>query len=80
MTCREAVGLVSDYLDGSLALDARRRFEKHLAECEHCTEYVKQIQVAVAASGQVRAEDLDPLAREALLDLYRRWRDDQPDR
>ena len=39
-------------------------------------EHVKQIQVTIAVAGRVRDDDLDPLAREDLMDLYRRWRDD----
>jgi anti-sigma factor RsiW len=66
-----------DYLDGNLAYEDRERFERHLTECPPCTEHVKQIQLIVAVTGQLRNEDLDPLAREDLMDLYRRWRGDQ---
>ena len=66
-----------DYLDGKLAADDRVRFETHLTACDPCTEHFKQIRLIVAAAGHVRDEDLDPRAREDLIDLYRRWRDDQ---
>ena len=62
--CRQAVALMTDYLDGSLGPDARALVEAHLAECENCAEHLRQI----------REEDLDPAAREDLMDLYRRWR------
>lgn len=75
-TCEDAVGLVTDYLDGALPVADRERFEEHLAECANCTEHVKQIEVTVRTTGSVRADDLDPLAREDLMELYRRWRDD----
>ena len=78
ITCRQAVGLVTDYLEGNLARDDRARFEAHLAECASCAEHVKQIQVTVAVMGRVRDDDLDPLAREDLMHLYRRWRDSEP--
>jgi anti-sigma factor RsiW len=74
MTCHEAVRLVTDYLDGALTGVQAARFRAHLAECPHCTEHVAQIRVVIAATGCVGADDLDPLAREDLLDLYRRWR------
>jgi anti-sigma factor RsiW len=75
LTCQQAVALVTAYLDGELTPDARARFEAHLGDCDMCGEHVKQIQVTIQVAGRVRDEDLDPLAREDLMDLYRRWRD-----
>lgn len=75
LTCRQAVALVTAYLDGALSREAKTRFEAHLGECDMCSEHVKQIEVTIAVAGRVREEDLDPLAREDLMDLYRRWRD-----
>lgn len=78
LTCQQAVALVTAYLDGDLAQDARSLFEAHLDECANCSEHLRQIEVTIAVAGRVRDEDLDPLAREDLMDLYRRWRRDQP--
>ena len=68
--------MVMDYLDGRLPDDARTRLEAHLAECAHCTEHFRQIQVTIAAAGTVHDDDLYPLAREDLMNLYRGWRSD----
>jgi anti-sigma factor RsiW len=76
LTCRRAVALVTAYLDGDLRGDERRLFEAHLGECEMCTEHLNQIRATIAVAGRVRDEDLDPLAREDLMQLYRRWRAD----
>lgn len=76
ITCQQAVGLVTEYLDGALHGDDRRKFEAHLAECDSCSEHFKQIQVTVAVTGHVAEDDLDPLARQDLMELYRRWRDE----
>ena len=78
INCAKAVSLVTDYLDGSLTQAERARFEAHLADCDNCTEHVKQIKVTVAAAGRVREDDLDPRVREDLMNLYRRWRADRP--
>ena len=80
LTCRQAVALVTAYLDGELTRDSRMLFEAHLDECDMCTEHVKQIKVTIAVAGRVREEDLDPMAREDLMDLYRRSRDDPASR
>lgn len=76
LTCEQAVGLVTAYLDGALSLADSDRFEQHLAECHHCREHLKQIEAAILVAGEIRADDLDPLAREDLMDLYRHWRDE----
>ena len=74
LTCREAVSLVTAYLDGALEVADQARFERHLSECPHCGEHVKQIEATIRVTGEVGPHDLDPLAREDLMDLYRRWR------
>ncbi len=76
LSCRQAVALVTAYLDDQLDDEARALFELHLADCEKCTEHLQQIRVTIAAAGRVREEDLDPRARQDLMELYRNWRDD----
>lgn len=76
ISCQQVVALVTAYLDGALARSDRDRLEAHLDDCPHCAEHLKQIEATIRVTGDVRADDLDPLAREDLLDLYRRWRDD----
>ena len=74
LACNELVELVTDYLEGGLRGSARRRFEKHLAGCPHCTEYLAQIRETIRVAGRVTPEDLTPQMRDDLTDLYRRWR------
>ena len=74
LVCQQAVELVTDYLEGALPRSARRRFEKHLAVCPHCTEYLAQIRETICLAGRVTPEDLTPEMRDDLTDLYRRWR------
>lgn len=72
--CQEMVELITDYLEGALSRSQRRRFEAHLAACEHCSEYLEQMRVTIRATGQLRAEDLTPRMREDFGALYRNWR------
>ena len=76
MVCREAVALMSDYLDGTLAGGDRERFEAHLAKCPHCTEYLAQLQVTIDALGHADAGALEDEALDELVGLYRQWRDE----
>ena len=80
ITCRQAVALMTDYLDDALGPDDRALVEAHLAECENCAEHLRQIRITVAVTGRIREQDLDPAAREDLMDLYRRWRRERPAR
>ena len=76
LVCREAVELMSDYLEGSLSRRDRRRLEKHLADCPHCAMYLDQMRSTIAASGVVGPDDLDPQALDELTELFRQFRGD----
>lgn len=76
LVCQQIVELVSDYLEGNLSRSQRRRFDAHLAGCEHCTEYLQQMRTVILVSGRLRAEDLSPQMREEFGELYRRWREE----
>ena len=66
--------MVTDYLEGALSRSERRRLEAHLAGCEHCAEYLRQIRATIRLTGRVLSEDLTPEMSEELTDIYRRWR------
>jgi anti-sigma factor RsiW len=74
--CQQVVELVTGYLEDSLSRSARIRFERHLADCPHCTEYLAQIRETIRIIGQVTPEDLTPQMREDLVAVYRRWREE----
>jgi anti-sigma factor RsiW len=75
LVCRDAVALMSDYVEGTLDGRDRDRLEGHLATCPHCSEYLAQIRVTIAAAGQVQPDDLSDEALDELVALYRRWRE-----
>ncbi len=74
LVCRNAVALMSDYLEGALTSSDRDRLEAHLATCPHCSEYLAQIRVTIVAAGRVEPDDLPEEALDDLVTLYRRWR------
>ncbi len=41
MTCREFIGLLSEYRDGELALRHRIWADEHIGRCEKCTGYLR---------------------------------------
>jgi anti-sigma factor RsiW len=74
LVCREAVALVTDYLEGRLAPRQAERLEDHLAACPHCSEYLAQMRVTIDALGRVEADELSDEALDDLVGIYRAWR------
>jgi anti-sigma factor RsiW len=77
LACRQAVELVTDYLEDALPRGQRRRFEVHLATCADCTEYLAQMRAIIALTGSITPGDLSSPMRDEFVDLYRRWRADE---
>lgn len=73
LVCRDAVALMTAFIDGELEGRDRVRLEAHLADCPHCSEYLAQLRVTVDALGQVGPDDLPEDAVDELVELYRRW-------
>lgn len=71
LDCDELVELVTAYLDGSLDLDTRERFDLHLAECDGCDNYLQQFRTTVSTLGKITESDLDPAFRDRLLNSFR---------
>jgi anti-sigma factor RsiW len=74
LVCRQAVALVTAYLDGALSRSDRERFEAHLAGCPHCSAYLEQIRTTIALTGRAEPDILDRHAQDELVALYRSWR------
>lgn len=74
--CQQVVEMVTDYLEDVLANGDKQRFERHLAGCPHCTEYLAQVRETISLAGRLTPEDLSPQMRDAFTDVFRRWRTD----
>jgi anti-sigma factor RsiW len=76
LTCRELVELVTEYLEGSLSRRDRSRFDRHIAGCPNCTAYLAQFRETIRLTGTLRVEDVEPAARDELLETFRSWKSD----
>jgi anti-sigma factor RsiW len=76
LVCRQAVALMTDYLEGRLSARDVVRLEQHLAACPHCSEYLAQIRATIDVLGRVEPDDIAPEALDELVSLYRNWRAD----
>jgi predicted anti-sigma-YlaC factor YlaD len=73
ISCAEIVELVTDYFEGVLPDETVARLDAHLADCEGCAAYLDQMRTAVELTGRLRAEELDPDVRAALVEAFRDW-------
>ena len=77
LDCRQAVELVTDYLDGALSQAQSRRFEAHLTGCRDCSEYLAQMRATIALTGSIALGDLTSQMQDEFIGLYTRWRADE---
>jgi anti-sigma factor RsiW len=73
LTCKELVELVTDYLEGALSPDDRKRFDAHLSGCPYCRIYLAQMGQTIRILGQLPEESISPQALEELLERFRGW-------
>ena len=73
LRCRQAVELLTDYLEGALPPRHRARLEAHLRACDGCRAYLEQLRATISALGQARPAPPDPVVRAELIELYRRY-------
>jgi predicted anti-sigma-YlaC factor YlaD len=73
LTCREVVEIVSDYLEGALSDELRARFDRHLAACDGCSNYLEQMRETIRLSGMLTEEQIPLVQRERLLEAFRDW-------
>jgi anti-sigma factor RsiW len=74
LSCRELVELVSDYLEGALAPHEHSRFEAHIAGCDHCAAYLRQMRETLALLGTLPADALSRDAEDELRVAFREWK------
>ena len=74
LSCAEVVELVTDYLEGRLPPEERRRFDEHVSGCDGCVAYLEQMRATIATAGRLRETELPPELEERVLLSFRNWR------
>ena len=67
MSCQELLRDLSEYIDGTLAAEARTVFEAHLASCDTCHVVLDTTQCTILLYRAASSPSLDPERRLALL-------------
>ena len=74
LPCAEAVTMVTEYLDGTLATEERAVLERHLVVCEFCATYVDQLRETIRLAGTLREEDVPAPLMDVVLEAFREAR------
>jgi len=74
LPCAEAVTMVTEYLDGTLATEERAVLERHLVICEFCATYVDQLRETIRLAGTLREEDVPVPLMDVVLEAFREAR------
>jgi len=74
LPCAEAVTMVTEYLDGTLATEERAVLERHLVICEFCATYVDQLRETIRLAGTLREEDVPVPLLDVVLEAFREAR------
>jgi anti-sigma factor RsiW len=77
LTCKELVEVVTEYLEGTMDYPDRRLFEEHLVYCEGCSTYLAQMRQTIGLVGRLSEDDVPEPARDALLDVFRTWKEER---
>jgi anti-sigma factor RsiW len=74
LSCQELVELVTDYFEDALSPANRARFEAHIAKCDGCTMYVRQMREMLEVLGELTTDSISPEAEVELLAIFRGWK------
>ncbi len=71
LQCREVVEVLTDYLEGALAIDERVALEQHLHFCEGCADYVRQFRTSIGLTGRLQEEDVPPQVMDRIVGMLK---------
>ena len=74
LACQDFVELVTEYLEGTLPLADRARFEEHISACHPCAEYLDQMRTTLRLLGRLTEDTIPTQARDQLLTLFTDWK------
>lgn len=74
LSCQELIELVTDYVEGTMSLADRARFEHHIDGCMDCNAYVSQMRRTIQIVGALVEEDIPDDAKRRLLSVFRTWK------
>jgi predicted anti-sigma-YlaC factor YlaD len=72
IVCREFAELATEYLEGAMPDDTLELVEEHLAMCDWCRDYLRQIETTARAVGaEPETAEPEPETLDGLLAAFR---------
>jgi anti-sigma factor RsiW len=75
LACKEAVEIMTEYLEGALPATEARRLERHLPTCPGCSEYLEQMRTVAGSLGGFREGSFPAGMRDGLIAAFRGLQD-----
>jgi predicted anti-sigma-YlaC factor YlaD len=69
MTCREAIGVLDDYLESSLTPEVLEKLEAHLRICPPCRAYLATYERTQQLAAKVNRVEMPPEVKQRLRDF-----------
>ncbi len=60
ITCQQLIDFIMSYLDDELPADQRAEFERHMAACPSCVDYLKTYETTVSLAKTCAQDDAVP--------------------
>ena len=70
--CRDAIGLLTEYMEGGLAPDQIRQLEAHLTGCSACAGFLDSLNTTRDAARSLGAREVPEECRRALRSLLKK--------
>jgi mycothiol system anti-sigma-R factor len=67
MTCQQLVDFIMSYLDGELPAAQRAEFERHMAACHSCVDYLKTYEKTVSLAKSCGDDEVPDEVPETLV-------------
>ena len=74
LTCKQLTEVITEYLEGTLSVWDRLRFQMHIGMCISCRRYLRQMKMTIQTLGQLPAEPIPPNVRDELLSRFKNWK------
>jgi anti-sigma factor RsiW len=71
-TCQQMTDLVLAYLTNKLGAKAKREFDRHLAICPDCVNFLKTYKKTVAVTKSVKPTDIPASVRNNIMSYLRK--------
>ena len=71
MKCRDFIGFIAEYLEGTLPEAQRAEFEGHMDECPYCVNYLESYKATIKLAAAIHTDPDAPVPEDVPEDLVR---------